>query len=61
MENPLIDPHLICNHLVHDRGANELLWEEELVSSQEPTEYPFKKKNYYITQYITEMLDRSWT
>lgn len=31
MENPVIDPHVTCNHVVHDKGANAPLWEEDLL------------------------------
>ena len=31
MENPVVDPYLTCSHLVHDKGVNALLWEEELL------------------------------
>lgn len=31
MENPVIDPHLTCNQLVHGKGASALLWEEALL------------------------------
>lgn len=31
------------------------------VNRKGPIEYPFLKKNYYLMQYITEILDRSWT